>query len=219
MDFLIHFAQPSFLVVGTLVLICALFFRFFFYRAPIYNSSIAFIARSSGLASKHPYKKVLFLLRTGMLLLLLFLCSKPQRVDSQSKAQAEGINIILVLDVSGSMSTQDYSDDERSRFDVAKEEAIRFIQARPNDAIGVVLFGKDAVSRCPLTLDKKMLETIIMQTQLGVVNHEGTVLARGMLTAANRLKNLTANSNVMILLTDGEPTPEDAAPASLAIFT
>ncbi len=120
---------------------------------------------------------------------------------------------MLVLDVSGSMSTQDYSDDERSRFDVAKDEAIRFIQARPNDAIGIVLFGKDAVSRCPLTLDKKMLETIIMQTQLGVVDHDGTVLSRGILTAANRLKNSTAKSNVMIVLTDGEPTPEDADPA------
>jgi Ca-activated chloride channel family protein len=111
------------------------------------------------------------------------------------------------------MDYQDYADDERSRFEVAQVEAIRFIQARQNDAIGLVLFGRDALTRCPLTLDKKMLTAILQDTKLGVVNPEGTVLSRAIVTAANRLKDSKAKSNIMIVLTDGEPTDGDIDPA------
>jgi len=144
-----------------------------------------------------------------MLIILMLLLGRPQLVDVRSQMHTQGINIMLVLDVSGSMRLQDYGDDDRSRFEIAQDEAIRFIKARPNDAIGLVIFGRDAVSRCPLTLDKKMLEAIITETKIGVVNEGATVLVRGMMTAVNRLKNMQGKSNVMIVLTDGEPTVED----------
>lgn len=155
--------------------------------------------------SRHPYRKILAFLRFSMLALLVLLIGKPQLVDTTSKATVKGINIMVVLDVSDSMNFQDYADDDRSRFEVAQAEAIRFIQARPDDAIGLVLFGMDALTRCPLTLDKKMLISIIQDTKIGIVNPDATALSRGIVTAANRLKNSKAKSNVMIVLTDGEP--------------
>ena len=103
-----------------------------------------------------------------MLLVLALLIGKPQLVDTRSEVPVDGIDIMLVLDVSGSMQFQDYPDDERSRLAIAKSEAVRFINKRDNDAIGLVLFGKDAVSRAPLTLDKNILNTIVKELEIGV---------------------------------------------------
>jgi len=123
--------------------------------------------------------------------------------------EVEGINIMLVLDVSGSMQLQDDQNDSRTRFDIAKAEALRFIRLRNNDAIGLVFFGKDAISRCPLTHDKNMLKKLLQETEIGMINGDGTVLVRGMLTALNRLKHSDAKSNIMVVLTDGEPSQGD----------
>jgi len=195
--------------LAAVALLITVIVRLFLCKGAQYRTTLASLAINSGFVSHHWYKKIMFAIRLFLLVVLVILIGKPQKVDSQSKATAQGINIMLVLDVSGSMQEQDFDDDNRSRFAVAKEEAIRFVRARPNDALGVVLFGKDAVSRCPLTLDKKMIENIIAETELGVVDPDGTVLARGIMTAANRLKNVPAKNNVMIVLTDGEPSQED----------
>jgi len=144
-----------------------------------------------------------------VLFLLALLVAKPQLVDSRSNIMVDGIDIMLVLDASGSMQYQDYSDDERSRFEVAQEEAIRFSKKRTNDAIGLVIFGKDALSRCPLTLDKKIITDMVSGLKLGDIDPDGTMLATAVVTAVNRLKHSSAKSKIMILLTDGEPSPGD----------
>ena len=209
MNYFLRWANPLFLGLGLLALLIAIIVRLWFTKTPIYTYPLAQQLSQEGMNSRHPYRKILSILRFLMVSLLVLLIGKPQLVDMTSKVIIKGINIMIVLDVSGSMQFQDYADDERSRFQVAQNEAIRFIKARTNDAIGLVLFGKDALSRCPLTTDKKMLTTIVQDTKIGIVNPEGTVLARGIVTAANRLKSSKSKSNVMILLTDGEPSPED----------
>jgi Ca-activated chloride channel family protein len=161
----------------------------------------------------HIYKKVFYCLRLLVLVLLVLLIARFQVVDVRSKIPAQGIDIVLVLDVSGSMQFRDYDDDERSRFDVAKAEAIRFIEKRTSDAIGLVLFGKDTVSRCPITFDKQMLKDVVDELKIGVIDSEGTMLITGIVTAANRLKYSTAKSKVMIVLTDGEPSEGDMDPS------
>jgi Ca-activated chloride channel homolog len=216
LEYFIRFAQPVLLVVAACLLLVIMLLRLFWYKGACYYSPLAALACDYNGASQHWYKKILFGVRCFSLVLLVILIGKPQIVDSTSKATTQGINIMVVLDVSGSMQEKDFGDELRSRFDVAKDEAIRFIKNRPNDAIGVVLFGKYAVSRCPLTFDKRMLETILSETRLGVIDPDGTVLSRGIVTAANRLKNAAAKSNVMIVLTDGEPSPEDIE-SSLAV--
>ena len=82
----------------------------------------------------------------------------------------------MVLDVSGSMQIPDF-DDQRTRIDVAKAEAIRFIEKRENDAIGLVIFAQDAMSRAPLRLDKKLLVSIVNDLKIGVINPDGTKLS------------------------------------------
>ncbi len=165
--------------------------------------------KSNKLGTRHPYQKLFYFVRLFVFVMLALLVAKPQLVDSRSNIVVDGIDIMLVLDVSGSMQFQDYSDDQRSRFEVAKEEAIRFIHKRINDAIGLVIFAKDAISRCPLTMDKTVINDMVENLKIGDIDPDGTLLATGMVTAINRLKNSSAKSKIMILLTDGEPSPGD----------
>jgi Ca-activated chloride channel family protein len=161
----------------------------------------------------YPFHKLFLLfLRIGTLILLAYLLIRPQLVDQQSQISIEGIDIVLVLDVSGSMQFRDYDDDKRSRFEVAKEEAIRFVSLRENDAVGLVIFGNDALSRCPITFDKGMVKKLIWQLQIGMVDPSGTVLSRAIIAACNRLKSSVASTKIMILLTDGEPSENDLQP-------
>ncbi|MBM3887046.1 VWA domain-containing protein, partial [Candidatus Dependentiae bacterium] len=88
------------------------------------------------------------------------------------------------------------------------KEAIRFVEKRTSDPIGLVLFGADAISRCPLTLDKAVLKDIIGSVELGIIDPNATALGTGLAVAVNRLKNSKAKSRVIVLLTDGVPSPE-----------
>lgn len=209
---LLRFAQASYLMVTIPLIIGVVIFHWWLKKQPAYRYSLGGVIASLGSGGTHPYKIVFFLIRFAVLIALALLIAKPQLVDNKSKVTVEGIDIILVMDVSGSMQFQDYADDERSRLDSAKEEAIRFVQKRINDPIGIVIFANDAISRCPLTLDKKILENIIAGLHIGVINHEGTLLSTAMMTALNRLKKSEAKSKIMIVLTDGEPSQGDMDP-------
>ena len=149
------------------------------------------------------------MLRFLSLLALALLIAKPQLVDPRSNVLVEGIDMVIALDMSGSMRLADF--ERKSRFEVAKKEALRFIEKREHDPIGLVIFGRYAFSRCPITLDKNILKTILQELQIGFVNPGGTVLSTALLTAANRLKESTSKNKIIILLTDGEPTPNDAS--------
>ncbi len=186
--------------------------RNYFYKQIVYRHALGNAIKKNCASRSHIHKKVLYCLRALTLVLLALIIAKLQIVDSRSKVPVQGIDIVLVLDVSGSMQFKDYDDDHRSRFDVAKEEAIRFIEKRHHDALGLVLFGKDAVSRCPITFDKQMLKDVVEELKLGVINPDGTMLITSMVTAANRLKHSQSKSKVMILLTDGEPSEGDMDP-------
>ena len=210
---MLRFAQASYFMITVPLLIGAVIFHWWLKKQPAYRYSLGAVIANLGSSGTHPYKKVFFLIRAVVLGALALLIAKPQLVDNKSKVTVEGIDIILVMDVSGSMQFQDYADDQRSRLDSAKEEAIRFIQKRVNDPIGIVIFANDAISRCPLTLDKKILETIVAGLHIGIINHEGTLLSTAMMTALNRLKKSSAKSKIMIVLTDGEPSQGDMDPS------
>lgn len=174
-----------------------------------YRYSLGSLFKRESLTTSHPYKKIFWMFRFLTLVVLAFLIAQPQIIDSRSNVQIDGIDIMLVLDASGSMSLNDFENDQRSRFDIAKEEAIRFAQKRENDALGLVIFAHDAISRCPITSDKRIVCNMIRELQLNDINSDGTVLATSMVTAANRLKLSRAKSKVMILLTDGTPSLHD----------
>ena len=212
MEYGIHFANIFYLYTSVALFLIGVGVKRFFCSGAFYKYPLTSCAIHSKKTIAPTHKKVFTILRYAVLLLLAFLIGKPQCVDHRSSVKIDGIDIMLVLDVSGSMQFQDYDNDDRSRLDVAKEEALRFAHKRINDAIGIVIFGKDALSRVPLTLDKKIITKIIDDLHIGIIDPDGTVLATAIITAANRLKNSTAKSKVMILLTDGEPSQNDTDP-------
>ena len=212
MDYFIRLAQLHTLWWSVPIIIGAVIARYYaktaFYSYPLTRT----LARS-GYTKAPTHKRTFAALRIVVLVLLAFLIAKPQLVDMRSSVNIEGIDIMLVLDASASMQFQDFDDDQRSRFQVAKDEAMRFVAKRTDDAIGLVLFGKDALSRIPLTMDKKLINTIISGLELGFIDPDGTVLATAIISGANRLKNSSAKSKVMIVLTDGAPSDNDTDPA------
>lgn len=212
MNYLLEWQQPSLLYWLVPVYIAAVLYRAYYYRPVCYRYSLAQEIANDHKQASHVSQYLLFAMRALNVGVIMLLCAMPRLVDIDSRIPVEGIDIMLVLDISGSMQQQDDPHDERTRLDVAKQEAIRFIEKRTNDAIGLVLFANDALSRVPLTMDKKLLKQVIGDIELGFINPNGTLLFTGMITAANRLKHAQAKSKVMILLTDGEPTEGDMSP-------
>lgn len=186
--------------------------KLFFSKKVILTYPLASTFAQQGMNSRHIHKKLLNILRIFILVILALLIARPQLVDLRSLLPVEGIDIILALDVSGSMEMRDDKKDKRMRIDIAKEEALRFVQKRENDALGLVLFGNIAISKCPLTFDKNILKDSINDISLGFIDPNGTVLATGLTTAINRLKKSKSKSKVIILLTDGEPSEWDMDP-------
>ncbi len=218
MAYFFRFEQPWLFIISLSLIAVAILWRWARYKPILFRYSLGSQLIADKQASSHPYVKFLYLFRLLIFATLAFLTGKPQLVDSRSNIIVEGIDIVLTLDASGSMQLQDYSDDERSRFEIAKDEAIRFIDKRPNDAIGLVIFGNTALCRCPVTMDKKILTDLIEQFSLGDIDANGTMLSTGLITAINRLKHSSVGSKVIILLTDGEPSPGDIEPeAAIAI--
>lgn len=205
MDFFIHFAYPWILYVLLPLIVALTAYRLRSYKPLVYRYSLTTLLHDTLYDVRGNFNNCLVLLRVLMLVGLALVLAKPRIVDFQSKIQGEGVDMMLVLDVSNSMQQNDDPHDERSRLDVAKQEAIKFIDKREHDPIGLVIFGLDAVSRCPLTLDKNILKEIIKDTTLGTIDGRGTLLNSGMIIAANRLKDSKGSSKVMIVLTDGVP--------------
>lgn len=206
----IHFAY-SFLYWWVIPLLAlAIGYYYLITKRAHYQYPLTSLLARKGLSVAPTHTRVFAGIRLLVSSLLIFLIGKPQLVDHRSTVLLDGIDIMMVLDISGSMQFPDY--DQKSRLQVAKEEALAFVDKRTNDAIGLVIFGNDAISRVPLTLDKKIIHDLISSLEIGIINHEGTVLSTAVITAANRLKKSDAKSKIMIVLTDGEPTPNDASP-------
>ncbi len=209
-----RFAYPWVLAIFLFLLMTVLLWRWFFYKEPVYRYPYTALFKKRNLLSNFRWRFLLIRSLYIIILLLLALSTaRPQQVDKKTIINIDGIDIMLVLDVSGSMNLFDDPHDRRSRLTVAQEEAVKFINKRDNDPIGLVLFGAAAVSRCPLTLDKKLLSSLIHDMSLSRINPDGTLLATGMGMALQRLRASTAKSKIMIVLTDGAPSPGDLDPS------
>ncbi|HJM68895.1 MAG TPA: VWA domain-containing protein [Candidatus Babeliales bacterium] len=178
-----------------------------------YQYTLVGLIKQMGIRGSAIPSRTFFVLRFALLLVLSFLMLKPQAVDKRSKVPVDGIDIMLALDLSGSMQALDDLKERKTRVSIAKEEAVRFIKERDDDSIGLVVFGQNALSRAPLTLDKKILIEIINELDLGnTVDPNGTVVTKALATALNRLKDSAAKSKIIILLTDGVPSHHDIQP-------
>jgi len=207
MIYQLHFAYPQVFYIFIPIWILTNIYRWWFYKSPIYVYPLTNQIKKTKHTQKKYYKTVLFLLQSLLLFGLIFLIARPQWVDARSKTSVDGVDIIITLDVSGSMQLFDDLKDRRQRITVAKQEAANFVKKRTSDPIGIVIFGADAISQCPLTLDKNILQKLIYNIKIGTLNQNGTSLGTGIATAVNKLKKSKAKSKIIILLTDGRPTP------------
>ena len=139
------------------------------------------------------------ILRIVATALFLIALARPQSVSQGQNVNAEGIDIVLLLDISTSMLAEDF---QPNRVGAAKEVAQRFIDGRTNDRIGLVIFAAQSFTQCPMTLDYRVLKNLLRQVQPGMVE-DGTAIGMGIAQGVNRLKDSKAKSRVMILLTDG----------------
>ena len=138
--------------------------------------------------------------------------ARPQSEDNWQDVQREGIDIVIALDISASMLAKDLRPD---RLEASKQVAIDFIDGRPNDRIGLVVYEGEAFTQCPITTDHRVLKELFSEVRSGLIDG-GTAIGTGLATALNRLRESEAKSKVVILLTDGVNNagtiqPNDAA--------
>ena len=166
---------------------------------------------------------ILGALRTAVVVLVAFAMARPQAGSAATQVHREGVDVVLAVDVSGSMLAEDFelSGTRMSRLEVVKSVVKDFVAARTEDRVGLVLFGARAYTQCPLTLDHGWLRQNLDRAHVGMIE-DGTAIGAGLATAVNRLRASTAKSKFVVLLTDGQQnagriTPQTAAEAAGAL--
>ena len=161
--------------------------------------------------------KFLRTLLLGALAFFILALARPQLGKSLTEVQASGIDIMLVLDVSGSMLTKDFTigGESASRVDAIREVTRKFIEGRPNDRIGIIAFAGRPYVVSPMTLDHDWLLENLDRVKIGLVE-DGTAIGSAMASAANRLTDKKSKSHVMVLLTDGENNSGKIPPRTAA---
>lgn len=153
-----------------------------------------------------------FGLRLLALALLLVAFARPQTGVTAENVATDGIDIVLVLDLSSSMLAEDL---EPNRIGAARQAAANFVRRRPNDRIGLVVFAGEAFTQAPLTLDHRVVTTLIEELEVGVIE-DGTAIGMGLATAVKRLGDSSTESKVIVLLTDGRNNRGSIDPATAA---
>lgn len=155
---------------------------------------------------KNRFRLLPFILRLLAVGCLIIALARPQKRNNEQRTEGEGIDIVLCMDVSGSMGSTDIPP---SRMDVAKEVAEEFVRSRPVDRIGLVIFSGESFTQCPITNDRNTLITQIQTLESRTLLKDGTVIGEGLATAVDRLKKSPSKSKVIILITDGKEDAPD----------
>lgn len=166
-------------------------------RSSIPVSAIA----GNGLGSwKTSLRHLPFVCRLLCLSFIIIALAQPQTMNDDQHAEGEGIDIILCIDVSGSMTAQDF---QPNRLEAAKNVAIDFVNKRLTDRIGIVIFSGESFTQCPLTTDHNVLITAIQNIRNGLLE-DGTAIGSGLGTSVDRLRESKSKTKIVVLLTDGE---------------
>ena len=166
----------------------------------------------AGTTFRHYLRHVLFAFRAIAVTLLIIVIARPQVTDKFQDISTEGIDIVITLDISGSMLARDFRPD---RLEASKNVATEFISGRSYDRMGLVVFSGESFTQCPLTTDHAVLINLLREIQSGMIE-DGTAIGMGLATAVNRIKDSEAISKVIILLTDGINNRGEIAPATAA---
>jgi Ca-activated chloride channel family protein len=196
----ITFANPK-LLLGLLIIPAAILWYIFRHKkqeAPVrYSDTSGFdnLPRSWKVYARH----LLFVLQMAALGLLIVAIARPQSSSTSQTSNIEGIDIILAQDISGSMLARDLKPD---RLEASKKVAADFVEGRPTDRMGLVVFAGESFTQVPLTTDHGIMLNMLKELKTGMIE-DGTAIGDGLATAINRLKDSEAISKVIILLTDG----------------
>lgn len=166
----------------------------------------------SGTSFRLILRHILFGFRTAAVGLVIIILARPQATSSYQDVSTEGIDIVLTLDISGSMLARDFRPD---RLEASKNVATEFITGRPYDRIGLVVFSGESFTQCPLTTDHAVLINLMREMKSGMIE-DGTAIGEGLATAVNRIKDSDGKSKVIILLTDGVNNRGIIAPVTAA---
>lgn len=209
----ITFEQPLFLY---LLAVIPLMVAFYLLKQQKANASLRMPGlhqfENAGNTFRHYLRHILFALRTIAIALLIMVLARPQSTDNFQNSSTEGIDIVLDLDISGSMLARDFKPD---RLEASKNVATEFISGRPYDRIGLVVFSGESFTQCPLTTDHAVLVNLLREIQSGMLE-DGTAIGNGLATSVNRIKDSEAKSKVIILLTDGVNNRGEIAPVTAA---
>ncbi len=197
---ILHFADPEYLWLLLLIpaAVAWYWFRLRHYSVPMQMSSIL-VFRSLSKDWKHYARFGLFGLRMLAAASLILALARPQTNMNRQDISVEGIDIMLATDISSTMLAEDL---RPNRLEAAKEVAVEFINSRPDDRIGLVVFSGESFTQCPLTSNHALLINLFKEVGFGMID-DGTAIGDGLATAVNRLKESKARSKVIILLTDG----------------
>ena len=210
----IHFANKIYflcLLIVPLLVLWNLYLKKQGKRFIFYSSKK--LLKSSDSTAKAFISKNLFYIKLLALMLFIAALARPQELSYYEKESKKGIDIMICLDISGSMASLDFT--PKNRLEVAKDVIADFIQKRSTDRLGLVVFAGTSYTRCPLTIDYDMLKYFLEDTRIGELE-DGTALGMALATSVNRIRNSRSKTRIIILLTDGvnnrgEIAPRDAA--------
>jgi Ca-activated chloride channel family protein len=196
----ISFAAPQFFLLGLLLPVMIVWYV---KKSGVNQAGIKVSSSKSfaGLGSwKSSFRHLPFLLRLLSIAFIIAALSRPQTKTDEQQAEGEGVDIVLAIDVSGSMTAQDFTP---NRMEAAKKVAQDFIDSRLTDRIAVVIFSGESFTQCPLTTDRAVLKSAVDNIRNGLLE-DGTAIGDGLATSVDRLRSSKTKSKVIILLTDGE---------------
>jgi len=208
------FANPNYLYILLLLipLMAWYIFRSRKKMASLQVSSLDAFDTQQATTFKVYMRHLPFVLRIAAIGLVIVILARPQSTNSWDTRNTEGIDIMLAMDISGSMLAEDL---KPNRLEASKVVAASFISGRPNDNIGLVLFSGESFTQCPLTTDHAVLLNLFKDIQYGMID-DGTAIGLGIANAVSRIKDSKAISRVIILLTDGQNNRGEIAPVTAA---
>ena len=211
-----EFANPWFLLFGILV---PIIFWWYFNRGyrnegTIQFSTIQNFQRIKQLSGNNKVR-FLFYLRLVLITLLLIALARPRAILDMKVSFRDVVDIVIVLDISGSMKAEDF---KPNRLEAAKEKAQEFIKNRGDDRIGLLIFAGESYIQCPSTIDHQVLSNLLSQVAIIDEEHDGTAIGMAIAHCVNRLRKSDAESKVMILLSDGSNNKGELDPLTSAGF-
>lgn len=209
----IEFANPELMVLFALIplLVTAYIFRLKNQKAPIRFSTTMYLPSIKNDFITY-FRHLPFILSVLALSFLIVAFARPQSALSWQDVTTEGIDIVISMDISGSMLAEDL---KPNRLEASKNVAMDFISKRPNDRIGLVIFSGESFTQSPLTTDHSVLKNLFKDVKNGMIE-DGTAIGLGLATAVSRLKESDTKSKVVILLTDGFNTKGAIPPLTAA---